>query len=455
MKISRSTLVDEHNTDHDELLISGDGAPAPLATAMLEEAIANASTYAELNSMAYLDLEGAYREAEACDREARQGSRRGPLHGIPVTIKDLYAVSGMPTKAGTKATIGLQCGPEATAVKRLRAAGAVLLGKTNMHEVALGLTGENEWTGDVLNPHDPTRMAGGSSSGSAVAVATGIGVASLATDTAGSIRLPASFCGVVGFKPSFGWVPLDGALALSPSCDHGGPIARNVHNARRLYEVLADSKFARDGLRSLTDVRIGIPVDFLDGRLCRDVRLAFESLQRRLEERGAEVRRVSLRMPENIAGMQANACWPEAYRIHEEALAREPQNFSAKVRTALEYGRDVRAHQFLAAREERRASASAIHRGFMSGLDVLLVPASPVAAPKRGTTTVEIEAGTVLLRDALLPLLAPFSLAGVPVVSLPFAIVDGLPVNVQVIAARSNDARCLDIASLIENIATF
>ena len=190
---------------------------------LVERALARADARAELNVVAHLDRDGALELARTRDSQLAAGDVVGPLHGLPITVKDLFVVDGFPLRAGTRAPLP-DLGGQGTAVTRLRDAGAIVVATVNLHEVAYGITGENQWTGHVANPVDPLRQAGGSSSGSAAAVAAGIGLASLGTDTGGSIRVPASHCGVVGFKPTTGRVPLDGALPLSLTCDHAAPL---------------------------------------------------------------------------------------------------------------------------------------------------------------------------------------------------------------------------------------
>ncbi|NDA56694.1 MAG: amidase, partial [Betaproteobacteria bacterium] len=181
---------------------------------------------------------------------------------------------------------------EAQAVQRLRAAGALILAKTNMHEIALGATGENIWTGDVLNPYDPAHQAGGSSSGAAVATAVGIGFAGLGSDTGGSVRIPAAFCGLAGFKPSFGLIPLAGALHLSWTCDHAGPLALDSADCALLYEVMAQRSAAHGTVGRAP--RLGIPVDWLAPRLADEVAQAFEQQLASLRSKGAEIRDLKL-----------------------------------------------------------------------------------------------------------------------------------------------------------------
>jgi aspartyl-tRNA(Asn)/glutamyl-tRNA(Gln) amidotransferase subunit A len=304
------------------------GKTTPLA--LLEEALERAKAYADRNALAYLDEERAREEALRLTEELKRGQTRGPLHGLPLTVKDLFPVKGMPIRAGTRAPLP-PLPEEALAVGRLKEAGALIFAKTNMHEVALGITGENPWTGPVRNAVDPTRQAGGSSGGSAVAVALGIGLASLGSDTGGSIRIPAAFNGVVGFKPSYGRVSLEGALPLSRSTDHGGPLAKTVRDAHFLTEILAGESIPLEGPQNPT---FGVPLDFLEGRLGVGVRKAFTRLLEDLPGLRATVKEVSLPL-EGAYEVYTRLVRYEAARIHEKALKEHPEGFSPQVREAL------------------------------------------------------------------------------------------------------------------------
>lgn len=358
-------------------------------------------------------------------------------------------------------------------MSRLRAAGAVVIAKTNMHEIALGITGENPWTGDVRNPLDQLRMSGGSSSGSAAAVRSGIGVASLGTDTAGSIRLPASFCGVVGFRPTHGRAPLEGALPLSPSLDTAGPLALRVADVRRVASVLLGVPL---GVVLDRLPRFGVVPGFLEGRLSAGVREAYEALVR-----GLGAREVAFARMEDASRLQVEVGWPESALVHEEALSSVaslpgvsasgsraaallevapvasnsalargvPGSFSPVVLEALLRGRAIEPDVRRRASEQRRELTAALDEA-LRDVDALILPAAPVVAPLRGTTYVELESGQEPLRPALLALLVPFSMAGLPVVSVPFCEIDGLPVNVQIVARRGEDALCLALALWFE-----
>jgi aspartyl-tRNA(Asn)/glutamyl-tRNA(Gln) amidotransferase subunit A len=425
----------------------------PLSVAeVVEEALTRArAAQQRLNAFAVVDEEGSRKRADELDQ--LPVTARGALHGVPVTVKDLFNVAGLTTRAGTRAALPALGPDESPLVARLRTAGAVIVGKTNLHEAALGLTGDNPWTGAVRNPHDPSRMAGGSSSGAAAALGAGVGLGALATDTAGSIRLPASFCGVVGFKPTYGVLPLDGALPLSPSLDHAGPIAGCVADARLMFEALA-------GVQQPTGRELGgrapifaVPMSFLEGRLISEVEAAFIQLLRRLTEAGAQVREVDVPRLGSAPTIQTPVGWPEAHMVHHAVLATSPEDFSPQVRASLEMGGRITAVEYLRATAERKRLAADLADCFQdAGADAIVMPAAPFPAPRLGSTEVTLPSGTVAYRDAVLPLLTPFSLTGLPTVSLPMAWLDGLPVNAQVVAPRGADSAALDIAAWVESV---
>lgn len=414
--------------------------------ALVLQALSAISEQQTLNAIAQFDAERALIIARGIDKDQISGNRRGLLHGIPVTVKDLFQVPSFTTCAGTRAP--LPALGTSTAVARLQDAGAIVIAKTNMHEIALGLTGENEWTGDVRNPHDDERQSGGSSSGSAVAVAIGAGFASLGTDTGGSIRVPAAHCGVTGFKPTHGLVPLDGALPLSPTCDHAGPLARNVADARLVTEVLIGRALPVSELRR---PRFGVPHSYLEGRLTPKMREAFDTMLRQLETAGAVVTSFEVRDLDLTHQAYTPIVLAEAAHVHRLALARSPEGFSTPVRKALEAGAAMLASDYLQARAQRRQVIEGLRQTFEAGaFDALILPTTPSPALRRGDTIVELESGPVSYRDAQLALTAPFSMAGTPVAAIPFGRIDGLPVGLQLVTNWGEDALALDLASWAE-----
>jgi aspartyl-tRNA(Asn)/glutamyl-tRNA(Gln) amidotransferase subunit A len=414
--------------------------------ALLEQTEAAAHEHAALNALAWVDWDAARRQADRLDAQAAAGQPLGRLHGACISIKDLYVMQGAPTAAGTRASLP-DLGPEGPAVSRLRDAGALLFAKSNLHEVALGGTGENPWTGDVLNPHHPQHQAGGSSSGAGAAVAAGIGVAGLGSDTGGSVRIPAAFCGVVGFKPSYGAIPLQGALCLSWTCDHAGPLARSVDDAALLYEVM--SAHRTDHGHVARRPRLGVPVKWLAGRLGAATRQWFEALQARLQ---GEADLVEIDPPHLSSAwaaytplVRAEAAW-----VHREALAAGGAGFSAPVLAPLQLGQKVSLPEYFESMRLRTALCQSLD-ATLRDVDALIAPTTAVPAPRRGQLEVTVESGTVATRDAVLGMTAPFSFAGLPTLSIPAGRVEGLPASLQVVGGRNQDAPLLALGRWLES----
>ncbi|MEB2317986.1 MAG: amidase [Pseudomonadota bacterium] len=410
----------------------------------------SAERHAVLNALAWVDWPAAEADAARIDADIAAGRLSGPLAGVPISIKDLYLVDGMPTRAGTRARLPDLGKGEASLVTRLRQAGALIFAKTNMHEIALGASGENPWTGDVLNPFDHARQSGGSSSGAGAAVAVGIGAAGIGSDTGGSVRIPASFCGITGFKPSFGAIPLDGALHLSFSFDHAGPLAPTVDDCAILYEVMS-GRSARAPAPTRAP-RLGVPRDWLAGRLSVEVRDAFERTLALLRVEGVSI--VELPLP--ALGRVWNDCYTpivraEAAWVHREALAAGGEGFSEGVLAPMRVGAALMATDYIEARRQRERIRAELDVG-LAGVDAVILPASGVAPPLRGQMDIEVESGRTTVREAVLGQTAPFSACGLPALSLPWARIDGLPVGLQVVGAGSADAGLLSVGRWIERL---
>lgn len=418
--------------------------------ALLVAARASADASAELNPIAHVDWDAALAGARALDQEAAAGRLRGPLHGVPVTVKDLFNVAGMPTRAGTRATLDDLEPAEAELVVRLRAAGALVFAKTNMHEIALGGTGENVWTGDVKNPRDPRRQAGGSSSGAGVAAARGIGLGAVGSDTGGSVRVPAAFCGVTGFKPSYGAIPLAGALYLSWTCDHAGPLARSVDDCALLYEAMALRSTAHGAVPRAP--RFAVPADWLAPRLSEPVRERFERALGALRSRGAIVEQVPAQLLADAWRCYTPIVRAEAAFVHRVALAAGGEGFSELVLPPLREGMKLSAGAYLGALREREAVRAGL-AAILSGYDAMLLPTSPVLPPLRGQAEVEVAGGRSMpTRDAVLGQTAAFSMVGLPTLAMPMGDVGDLPTSLQVVGASDADARVLAIGRWIEGV---
>ena len=400
-------------------------------------------------------------EAELFGPRGRKGYRdRGPLHGIPISLKDNIYTEGIRTTAGSKILSDFIPPHDAQVVCQLKDAGAVILGKTNMHEFAYGVTSDNPHFGPVHNPWDLARIAGGSSGGSAAAVAAGLCYGSIGSDTGGSIRIPAALCGVVGLKPTFGRVSVDGIIPLSPRLDCAGPLARTCADAA----ALLDSIFVRAGneqpLRkaakssSRRNFRLGVPKDFFLKIVSVEVEHAFEQTLRILRKLGATLRQVTIPLLHETEDAGNQIAWAEATHYHQQAgcFPSRAADYGEDVRTRLELGTKVLATTYLRALEVRESFIGSLHAAMAdAGLDALVVPTTPIPAPLIGEETTSIVGTPHPTRALLLRNNRPANLAGLPAISIPCGLTpDGLPVGLQFIGCVTDEALLLHIAHAFE-----
>jgi aspartyl-tRNA(Asn)/glutamyl-tRNA(Gln) amidotransferase subunit A len=392
--------------------------------------------------------EQARAEAARRDTELRQGAAPGPLHGVPVAVKDLVDVAGAVTAAGSPKLAGNRAAADAEAVARLRAAGAVVIGKTRTHEFAYGTV-----TPGTVNPWDPERIAGGSSGGSAAAVAAGQVPAAVGTDTAGSIRIPAACCGVVGLKPTFGRVPATGVWPLSWSCDHVGPIAASVADVALLDAVLAgDARPGDAGPARGAGPRIGRLVGDDLGPVDPAVGDAVDALCRRLEAEGAVLDEVGLPMRAARAAVAAIVL-PEAATIHARLLAETgPDGYSRAMLAMIRIGGSALAAEYLNGLRNRGRFLSLVE-GLLAGRDALLLPTLPCVAPRVGQRTLTLGGEQVGVQAALTRLPGVFNCSGSPVLSLPAGLAGGLPVGVSLVGRLGGDRDLLALAAWVERAA--
>lgn len=429
---------------------------APSATDRLEAALAAIDAHnARTNSFILIDRDGARAAAKAVDDERARGVDRGPLHGMPISIKDLIDIAGQPTTAASRVRAGHVATHDAPVIERLRRAGAVLIGKTNIHEFALGPTSDESAFGPVLNPHDTTRVAGGSSGGSAAAVATGMGDASIGSDTGGSIRIPAAACGVVGLKPSIGEIPCDGVVPLSFTLDNLGPITRSVADAAAIWAVLADRPAPRLDPPSASSLTFGELEGYFAALLEDEVRQSFGHALARLRTAGATVESRAVEGAALTVETYSNISLPEAAQWHAATLASRADDYQAIVRQRLEFGRTIPAVAYLGAMEMRETLTHAVDVA-LEGCDALVLPTLPIVAPKLGQAEVTFESRTggtekLSARMALLRLTQLFNITGHPAISLPIAN-DGLPVGFQLVGRRGETERLLSVAATCERV---
>jgi len=422
------------------------------ASDRLEASLASlAENRSRTNAFIYAEPVAARAAARAVDEERRRGVDRGPLHGMPISVKDLIDIAGQLTTAASNVRKGHLATRDATIIQRLREAGAVILGKTNLHEFALGTTSEESAFGPVHNPHDPTRSAGGSSGGSAAAVATGMGQASIGTDTGGSIRIPAAACGVVGLKPSLGEVPTEGVVPLCPTFDHVGPITRSVEDAAALWSVLAARPLPRLGALAKSPIMLGALAGYFTALLDGDVRRAFDSSLARLRASGIAIESRAVQGSERIVDAYVNISLPEAAHFHAPTLDSRASDYQPAVRERLLKGRTISAVEYLAARDVR----AVLHRAVDAALercDALVLPTLPIVAPKLGATEVTMDNGQTLpVRAAMLRLTQLFNITGHPAISLPIP-TSGLPVGLQLVGRRDRTEELLTVAAQVSRV---
>src|SRR5271154_1863581 len=417
----------------------------------------NPSLHAYLTVLA----DAARRQATLAGREILRGRARGPLHGVPISIKDNFLTRGIRTTAGSKILADFVPDADSDVAKKVARSGAILLGKTNMHEFAYGITGENPHYGSTRNPWARDRMSGGSSGGSAAAVGAGMGLASVGTDTGGSIRIPSALCGIVGLKPTFGLVSTAGVVPLGITFDCAGPIARSVADACILLEAIA-GKYPRGETRPdhrklrrnrPRRFRVGLPKEFFFDRLDGEVRRLVEAAAKKFESLGARVEEVSLPRLTGAIEQATNVVIAEASEYHESQgyYPARAAEYGDDVRGHLEWGHKLLAVDYLRALPKRREIAEDFQAAFEE-VDVILAPTSPIPAPRVGEPTVHAPGESeTIVRAELLRFTRPANQTGFPAISIPCGFTrEGLPVGLQLMGPRWGEARLLSIALAYE-----
>jgi aspartyl-tRNA(Asn)/glutamyl-tRNA(Gln) amidotransferase subunit A len=417
----------------------------------------------KLNAFITVTADLARKQARQAEREILREKYRGPLHGIPISLKDLFYTAGIRTTGGSKILRNFVPEENAVAVDRLYEAGAVLLGKTNLHEFAYGVTGNNPHYGPVHNPWDPKRVSGGSSGGSAAAVSAAMGIASLGTDTGGSIRIPSAACGVVGLKPSRGLVSLDGVIPLAFSLDHAGPICRCVEDAAFMLEVIASPAgrsstnwprvgrlFSRPLRQGAGGLRVGIPKQYFFDRLDKNIRGYILTACAILYQQGAELREVEFKGMKEAASLVGVITVGEALSYHWKWLRSRAGDYGADVRKRMEANRGQRTVDYLQAQEKRRIYTGMFLKVFES-VDVVAAPTLPVLPPLIGQREIDWGRTKEDVRAALLRMTRPGNLTGLPAISLPCGYTgDNLPVGLQLLGRHYDEATLLRAAYAFE-----
>jgi aspartyl-tRNA(Asn)/glutamyl-tRNA(Gln) amidotransferase subunit A len=420
-----------------------------------------------LNAFITVTAERARARARQATEELARGGARGPLFGLPVAVKDIIETAGVRTTCGSRILRDYVPAADATVVRRMEAAGAIVVGKTNMHEFAFGPTTVNPHYGVCRNPHNPACVSGGSSGGSAVAVATGQAYLALGTDTGGSIRIPSACCGAVGLKPTYGRVSKAGIFPLSWSLDHAGPLGRGVADVALALEVLAGAdpldpstatapppggyldaaeSGARGGLRGLA---IGMPRGWLECRVTPGVAAAVSSAVERLRSLGAAVREIEFPGPDPMMLANRLIVLAEAAAFHLPWLRRVPGEYGPDVRARLELGQYLMAVDYLAGQRLRGELCRSVAAA-MRDVDLLVTPALPAPAPYIGQDYFDWPDGRETVPDGLIRLVAPFNVTGQPALSMPCGLDAGRPVGLQIVGRWFEEGTVLRAAAALE-----
>jgi aspartyl-tRNA(Asn)/glutamyl-tRNA(Gln) amidotransferase subunit A len=421
----------------------------------------------KVNAILTLMEESALESAGQADQELAKGIDFGPLHGIPIAVKDVFETKGVRTTCGSKLFENFVPDRDAAVVEDLEAAGAVLMGKTTMHELAYGVTSNNPHFGAVRNPWNPERIPGGSSGGSGSAVASEMVFMAMGSDTGGSIRIPAAYCGTVGLKPTFGRVSRYGVMPLDFSLDHMGPLTRSVRDAALTLQALAghDPRDETSSLRpvdsylppqdiSISNLRIGWPENFYFDNIDPAVREGMERMAQAAGQLGARITpvRVNDIAAMNVVSRVILMC--EASALMEPFLDQR-ECFGADVIALLDQGRLIQGADYVNAQRLRRAMQREF-RALWENVDCLITPTAPTGAPKIGVATVQVDGHAEDVRLASTRLVRAMNLLGLPALAMPCGLDrEGLPVSMQIIGKPFDEATILRVGAALEDATDF
>lgn len=457
--MSDSELITKSVTELAPMIESKQVSPVEVTSALLEHAKA---LNPEIN--AYISFrEQALDDARRAEEEISRGEYRGVFHGVPLAVKDNLYVGGEVTTMASKIHKDFVPANDASVIRRLRKAGAVLTGKLNMHEYAWGIDNNSPHFGSVQNPWNTAKVPGGSSGGSGASVATHTTYATLGTDTAGSIRIPSAACGIVGLKPTHGRVPKDGCFPLAWSLDHIGPMTKTVDDAAAMLQVIAGFDGADptsvntpvgNYTSNLTGDVSGLVIGVEEDYFFKDVDNEIEGLVRaqidELVSRGARVEKVKIPTLRHSEWAELATSLSEASAIHHSDLLNRAEDFGADIRFLFELGELFSSVDYLQAQQVRRQLKNDF-RAVLSEVDVLIAPTLPVMAPDIGSSEADLNGTQVDLIDAFIRFTGPSNLTGLPAMSVPVGFNGDLPVGLQIIGRAFDERTVLNVGKSIES----
>jgi aspartyl-tRNA(Asn)/glutamyl-tRNA(Gln) amidotransferase subunit A len=466
MKRSSLNIVNLTIRDLSTAISSGDISPLDLIEATLERI---SRLNPELNAFITVLEKSARQDAKSAELLIKQGKYKGPLHGIPVCLKDLIYMKGVRSTSGSKILSDFVPDYDSTVVKKLKDAGAIIVGMNNTHEFACGITNINPHYGSSKNPWDISRMSGGSSGGSAVAVSAGMAPVSIGTDTSGSIRVPSSFCGLFGLKPTYGRVSKYGVQELAPSIDHIGPIARSAWDIAAVLQTISgydeldsstvdipvpnyinvlSEKQEKEDKRS-DRFKVGIPVQFFFDIIDSKVMNVFDKFVDKLHACGISTEPVDVQKTDRIIDTWRAIRLGESAAVHKEWIESRRGDYGEDVIVMLERGMEITAVEYINAHKTRKEIRTAFLKA-MKDYDALLVPTTIISAPKLDRTMVNInEKNAMEVYQAISRLTTVFDITGLPAMNVPAGFIEErkkLPIGVQLVGKPFNEEMLLRIS---------
>lgn len=415
-----------------------------------------------LNAFITVAADEALAAAQKAEQELYRNTYRGPLHGIPIGIKDMIETKGLRTTMGSGIFKDYIPEKDAAVVRKLKEAGAVILGKLHTHEFAYGPMGDRSYFGPARNPHDRRKISGGSSSGAGAAVAAGLCYGAVGTDTGGSVRIPASCCGVVGLKPTYGRVAVDGVFPLSYSLDHVGPLTRTVLDNAALFQAMIHGVDLNETWAKvekviadfdLSKTVIAIPDDYFLDDVDDEVQQAFADAIQSLEAAGAQIRSISLPDLERIRWAQPIVQKSEAYAIHEKWIEARSKDYDPEVYERLLEGKQPKGYEYVRAIRMREEITQQVEACFKTA-DVLMTPTLPILPTNIDQRELILNGKTLKVRSALLKNTSPWNYTGHPALSVPCGrSKTGLPIGLQIIGPLHQEIKLYAFARQIERVA--